>query len=45
MSTGDLDALETKVAAEVKDALQFANDSEPPEMERVLTSVFVDQRP
>ena len=36
---------EAKVAAEVGDALQFANESEPPEMERVLSSVFVDQRP
>ena len=45
MSDADLEILEAKVAAEVKDALQFANDSEPPEMERVLSSVFVDQRP
>jgi len=45
MSATDLEALEAKVTEEVKDALQFANDSEPPEMERVLTSVFVDQRP
>ena len=45
MSDADFEILEAKVAAEVKDALQFANDSEPPEMERVLSSVFVDQRP
>ena len=45
LSSADLDALEAKVAADVKDALQFANDSAPPEMERVLSSVFVDQRP
>jgi pyruvate dehydrogenase E1 component alpha subunit len=45
MSDADLEVLEAKVAAEVMDALQFANDSNPPEMERVLSSVFVDQRP
>jgi TPP-dependent pyruvate/acetoin dehydrogenase alpha subunit len=45
MSDADFEILEAKVAAEVKDALQFANDSEPPEMERVLSSVFVDQLP
>jgi TPP-dependent pyruvate/acetoin dehydrogenase alpha subunit len=45
MSDADFEILEAKVAAEVGDALQFANESEPPEMERVLSSVFVDQRP
>jgi TPP-dependent pyruvate/acetoin dehydrogenase alpha subunit len=45
LSDADLENLEAKVAAEVKDALQFAKDSEPPEMERVLSSVFVHQRP
>ncbi|CAN1551008.1 AcoA Pyruvate/2-oxoglutarate dehydrogenase complex, dehydrogenase (E1) component, eukaryotic type, alpha subunit [Sphingomonadaceae bacterium] len=45
ISDVDLEVLEAKVAAEVMDALQFANDSNPPEMERVLSSVFVDQRP
>jgi pyruvate dehydrogenase E1 component alpha subunit len=45
MSDADFEILEAKVAAEVGDALQFANESEPPEMERVLSSVFFDQRP
>jgi pyruvate dehydrogenase E1 component alpha subunit len=45
MSDADFEILEAKVAAEVGDALQFANESEPPEMGRVLSSVFVDQRP
>jgi pyruvate dehydrogenase E1 component alpha subunit len=45
MSDADFEILEAKVAAEVGDALQFANESELPEMERVLSSVFVDQRP
>lgn len=45
LTATDIEALEANVAAEVKDALQFAHESEPPGMERVLSSVFVDQRP
>jgi pyruvate dehydrogenase E1 component alpha subunit len=45
LSPPDLEGLESRVAAQVQDALQFAHDSEPPEMARVLSSVFVDQLP
>jgi pyruvate dehydrogenase E1 component alpha subunit len=45
LTATDIEALEANVAAEVQDALHFAHESEPPGMERVLSSVFVDQRP
>lgn len=45
VSLEEIEALEKRVADEVNSALRFAIESAPPEMERVMASVFVDQNP
>lgn len=43
ITENELAQLEEGVCSDVKEALQFALDSEPPEMDRVMSSVFFQQ--